>query len=107
MKSKLVAVMMCFAMLSAGCLANSPATDTVQQEIAAQHHAAVAMLQTYCGVIEASDSEMKKICESIAPVALQSEAAVQVALGLIFNLLTKRETLRQVTRDFASPECRK
>lgn len=100
MKKLCTLVMAVVMTMLGGCLANSPATDATQQEIAAQHHAAVAALQAYCGVVEASDSEMKKICDAIAPVALQSESAVQTALGLIFNLLTKREALRQVTRDF-------
>lgn len=97
---KLVCALMALMTLSAGCLANSPATSATQQEIGTQHQAAVAALQSYCGVIEASDSELKRVCESVTPIALQSEAAIQVALGLIFNILTKRETLRQVSRDF-------
>lgn len=97
---KLTCMLLALMTLSVGCLANTPATDAAHQEIAAQHQAAVAALQAYCGVIDTSDSEMKKVCDSVAPVALQSEAAVQLALGIIFNILTKRETLRQVSKDF-------
>jgi len=96
--------------LASGCLAtNTPAQNAgaVLTEAQTQHAALTSALNQYCGVVEAQDSEMVKICGSVQAAVNPTTAAIQTALGLIVTLLARREIFKQAMKDTAEIACSK
>ena len=108
--AKLLAALLVSTSLLTGCLAsNTPAQNAgvVLSEAQAQHAALTAALNSYCGVVEASDSELVKYCAQVQSVVNPSTVAIQTALSLIVELLARRKVFEKALADTREVQCAK
>lgn len=89
--------------LLTGCLASGAPSPQTAAEVSTQANATLAGLQAYCAVVDASDSELKSVCNTALSVATPTASAIQTALALIMNIMTRRELKAREVRALA--EC--
>lgn len=85
----IVAFVLTLSMLT-GCLATGAPSPQTAAEVQVQTQGTLAALQAYCGVVDASDSELKSVCDTALAVATPTASAIQTALALVMNILSRR-----------------
>lgn len=98
----IVAFVLTLTMLT-GCLTTGAPSPQTAAEVSVQTQGTLAALQAYCAVVDASDSELKSVCDTALTVATPAASAIQTALALVMNILSRRMLKAREVRALA--EC--
>lgn len=90
-----------------GCLTGQNPTPVIMPHVTG----AAAAVNAYCAAVSEGDSELSSICDEYLPTINVVAGAADVALNLIFSVLTKRAVKSRIAEKSvelrSGPECHK